>query len=215
MLRKPFGQLKHFAREGRDGRSQAADRRADVGPLCDLAARDGRAAAAQHDIYITDWRDAKQVPLEDGNFDLDDYVDYLIEFLEVIGERAGGKRPHMLAVCQPAVPALAATALMAADKHPNRPKTLTLMGGPIDTRKAPTAVNTLATQRTHAWFKQNVIATVPYALSGRRAEGLSGLPPARRLHDDEPWQPHGQPLGDVQTSGRRRRRKRRFDARFL
>ena len=122
-----------------------------------------------HDVYITDWRDAKLVPASDGSFDLDDYIDYLIEFLEVIGERTG-ERPHMLAVCQPSVPAFAATALMNADKHRYRPKTLTMMGGPVDTRKAPTAINTLATQRPLSWFKNNVVATVPaiYPASGRK-----------------------------------------------
>jgi poly(3-hydroxybutyrate) depolymerase len=117
------------------------------------------------DVYITDWRDARQVPLSDGRFDLDDYVDYLIEFLETIGAE-GDARPHVLAVCQPSVPAYAAVALMNADKHPNTPRTLTLMGGPIDTREAPTAVNTLATERPHSWFKQNVIATVPGTYPG-------------------------------------------------
>jgi poly(3-hydroxybutyrate) depolymerase len=118
-----------------------------------------------HDVYITDWRDAKLVPTQAGNFDLDDYIDYLIEFLEHVGPGA-----HMLAVCQPSVPAYAAVALMNADKHPCLPRTLTLMGGPIDTREAPTAVNTLATERPRAWFEQNVIATVPmqYPGSGRR-----------------------------------------------
>jgi poly(3-hydroxybutyrate) depolymerase len=119
----------------------------------------------KHDVFITDWRDAKLVPLSDGSFNLDDYIDYLVEFLEAIGPGA-----HMLAVCQPAVPAYAAVSLMNADKHPCRPKTLTMMGGPIDTREAPTAVNTLATQRPHAWFQRNVIATVPmiYAGAGRK-----------------------------------------------
>jgi poly(3-hydroxybutyrate) depolymerase len=109
------------------------------------------------------------VSLSEGSFDLDDYIDYLIEFLELIGTKTG-ERPHMLAVCQPAVPAFAATALMNEDKNPHRPKTLTMMGGPIDTRKAPTAVNTLATQRPFAWFEQNVIATVPmiYPGAGRK-----------------------------------------------
>jgi poly(3-hydroxybutyrate) depolymerase len=121
------------------------------------------------DVYITDWRDAKLVPLADGHFDLDDYIDYLIEFLELIGQKTG-ERPHLLAVCQPAVPAFAATALMGEDHNPYRPRTLTMMGGPIDTRKAPTAVNTLATQRPFGWFEQNVIATVPmiYAGAGRK-----------------------------------------------
>jgi poly(3-hydroxybutyrate) depolymerase len=93
----------------------------------------------------------------------------LIEFLEAIGE-AGGERPHMLAVCQPAVPAYAATALMEAQGNRWRPRTLSLMGGPIDTREAPTAVNTLATERPHAWFQNNAIATVPmiYPGAGRK-----------------------------------------------
>jgi len=93
----------------------------------------------------------------------------LIEFLELIGTKTK-ERPHLLAVCQPAVPAYAATAIMAEDKNPYRPKSLTMMGGPIDTRKAPTAVNTLATQRPFAWFEQNVIATVPmiYPGAGRK-----------------------------------------------
>jgi poly(3-hydroxybutyrate) depolymerase len=111
----------------------------------------------RHDVYITDWRDAKLVPVEAGRFDLDDYVDYLVEFLETIGPGA-----HMLAVCQPSVPCYAAAALMSADGNPARPRTLTMMGGPIDTRQAPTQVNTLATERPYAWFQRNVIATVPY-----------------------------------------------------
>ena len=169
LLRKPFGQLKHFRREG-----------VETGPsLLIVAPMSGHYATLLrgtverllpgHDVYITDWRDAKLVPLSDGSFDLDDYIDYLIEFLELIGERTG-ERPHMLAVCQPAVPAYAATALMNADKNRWRAKTLTMMGGPIDTRKAPTAVNTLATQRAHSWFENNVIATVPmiYPGSGRK-----------------------------------------------
>ncbi|MCJ1883134.1 polyhydroxyalkanoate depolymerase, partial [Pseudomonas nitroreducens] len=87
------------------------------------------------------------------HFDLDDYIDYLIAFLEAIGPNEGQGGTHMLAVCQPSVPCYAAVALMSADKHPCRPKTLTMMGGPIDTREAPTAVNTLATERPHAWFE--------------------------------------------------------------
>jgi poly(3-hydroxybutyrate) depolymerase len=169
LLRKPFGQLKRFYREG-----------INVGPrLLIVAPMSGHYATLlrgtverllpSFDVYITDWRDAKMVPLQDGSFDLDDYIDYLIEFLELIGEQTG-ERPHLLAVCQPAVPAFAATALMNEDRNPWRPKTLTMMGGPIDTRKAPTAVNTLATQRPFAWFEQNVIATVPmiYPGAGRK-----------------------------------------------
>ena len=169
VLRKPFGQLKRFVREGVD----TGPRLLIVAPMSGHYATLLRGTVERmlpgHDVYITDWRDAKLAPVGEGSFDLDDYVDYLIEFLDTIGEKTG-ERPHVIAVCQPAVPAYAATALMNADKAKWRPKTLTMMGGPIDTRKAPTAVNTLATQRPLSWFRQNVIATVPaiYAGSGRK-----------------------------------------------
>src|SRR3954470_18499431 len=169
LLRKPFGQLKHFYREG----IQAGPRLLIVAPMSGHYATLLRGTVERllpsFDVYITDWRDAKLVPLSDGHFNLDDYIDYLIEFLELIGTRTG-ERLHLLAVCQPAVPAFAATALMNEDKNPHRPQTLTMMGGPIDTRQAPTAVNTLATQRPFAWFEQNVIATVPmiYPGAGRK-----------------------------------------------
>ena len=168
-LRKAFGQLKHFRKVDAEGGE----------PLLIVAPMSGHYATLlrgtvarmlpKHDVFITDWRDAKLVPVSDGSFDLDDYIDYLIAFSQTVYELTG-KRPHMLAVCQPSVPAYAATAIMNADKHPARPKTLTMMGGPVDTRKAPTAVNTLATQRPHAWFQQNVVATVPmiYPGAGRK-----------------------------------------------
>jgi poly(3-hydroxybutyrate) depolymerase len=117
------------------------------------------------DVYITDWADARDVPASAGKFDLDDYIDYLVEFLAFIGPDT-----HVIAVCQPSVPALAATAVMNAQAHPARPATLTMMGGPIDTRESPTTVNDLAMNRPIAWFRQNVIATVPlqYRGSGRQ-----------------------------------------------
>src|SRR6187401_1810877 len=146
VLRKPFGQLKHFRREGIEGGPKLLIVAPMSGHYATLLRGTVERMLPGHDDYITDWRDAKLVPESDGAFDLDDYIDYLVEFLETIGERAG-ERPHVIAVCQPAVPAFAATALMNADKAKWRPKTLTMMGGPIDTRKAPTAINTLATQR--------------------------------------------------------------------
>ena len=169
VLRKPFGQLKHFAREGVEGGPSLLIVAPMSGHYATLLRGTVERLLPGHDVYITDWRDAKLVPTKDGRFDLDDYIDYLIEFLELIGERSG-QRANLLAVCQPAVPAYAATALMAAQKNRWRPRTLTMMGGPIDTREAPTAVNTLATQRPHDWFQQNVIATVPmiYPGSGRK-----------------------------------------------
>ena len=171
-LALPFGNLKHFVKSGAEGDAAGP-------PLLIVAPMSGHYATLLrgtvermlpgHDVYITDWADAKTVPLTKGNFDLDDYVDYLIRFLNLIGEKRG-ERANLLAVCQPSVPAFAATAIMAADKAKWRPKTLTMMGGPVDTREAPTAVNTLATQRPHGWFQNNVIATVPmlYAGSGRK-----------------------------------------------
>jgi poly(3-hydroxybutyrate) depolymerase len=169
LLRKPFGQLKHFAREGIDSGPSLLIVAPMTGHYATLLRGTVQRLLPSFDVYITDWRDAKLVPPSEGSFDLDDYVDYLIEFLEHIGETTG-ERPHMLAVCQPAVPAFAATALMNADKNPWRPKSLTMMGGPIDTRMAPTAVNTLATQRPFGWFENNVIATVPmiYPGAGRK-----------------------------------------------
>ncbi|MGH6616762.1 polyhydroxyalkanoate depolymerase [Sphingomonas sp.] len=170
VLRKPFGQLKRFAREGMTGGPKLLIVAPMSGHYATLLRGTVERMLPVADVYITDWRDAKLVPLADGRFDLDDYIDYIVEFLDVIGTSGDGERPHMLAVCQPSVPCYAAACLMSADKHPNRPKTLTMMGGPIDTREAPTAVNTLATERPYAWFEQNVIATIPatYPGAGRR-----------------------------------------------
>jgi len=163
--RKPFGQLKHFKHKG----TKDAPKLLIVAPMSGHYATLLRGTVERmlpgHDVWITDWRDARNVPLEDGHFDLDDYIDYIIGWLEHIGPDA-----HMLAVCQPSVPSYAAAAIMAAAKHECRPRTLTMMGGPIDTRKAPTAVNQHATTRPYAWFQENVIATVPayYPGAGRR-----------------------------------------------
>ncbi len=169
LVRKPFGQLKHFAREGREDGPHILIVAPMSGHYATLLRGTVERLLVHADVYITDWRDAKLVPTSEGRFDLDDYIDYLVEFCEAIGE-SSGERPHMLAVCQPSVPAFAATALMNQDKNPHRPRTLTMMGGPIDTRQAPTAVNTLATERPFSWFEQNVIATVPmiYPGSGRK-----------------------------------------------
>jgi poly(3-hydroxybutyrate) depolymerase len=161
VLRKPFGQLKRFRRHGVEGGPKLLIVAPMSGHYATLLRGTVERMLPGHDVYITDWRDAKLVPLDAGRFDLDDYVDYLIEFLEAIGPGA-----HMLAVCQPSVPCYAAAAVMSAAKNPARPRTLTMMGGPIDTRKAPTAVNTVATERPHAWFQRNVIATVPYSYPG-------------------------------------------------
>ena len=170
VLRKPFGQLKRFRREGVEDGPKLLIVAPMSGHYATLLRGTVERMMPRHDVYITDWRDAKLVPLEEGRFDLDDYIDYLIEFMEHIGGR-----PHVLAVCQPSVPAFAAAALMSAGKHPNRPATLTMMGGPIDTREAPTEVNTVATQRPFSWFKSNVIATVPYLYPGQGRQVYPGF----------------------------------------
>lgn len=165
VLRKPFGQLKRFVREGVTGGPKLLIVAPMSGHYATLLRGTVERMMPGHDVYITDWRDAKLAPLSDGRFDLDDYIDYLVEFLEAIGPGA-----HMLAVCQPSVPSLAAVAIMSARNHPMLPRTLTMMGGPIDTREAPTSVNTMATQRPHAWFEQQAIARVPsyYPGAGRK-----------------------------------------------
>ncbi len=114
-----------------------------------------------HDVYITDWADARMVPSAAGRFDLDDYVDYLIEILRLLGGDV-----HVVAVCQPAVPVLMAVSVMEAEGDDNVPLSMTLMGGPIDTRRNPTAVNNLAQERGIDWFRSNVITKVPFPHPG-------------------------------------------------
>jgi len=165
-IHRPFGDLKKFTHDGLP---------ADAPRLLIVAPMSGHYATLLRGtlermlercvVYITDWADAKYVPIEEGVFDLDDYIDYVIGFLEHIGPGA-----HVMAVCQPSVPTFAATAIMAGRDHPCRPVTLTMMGGPIDTRESPTAVNDHAITKPYVWFKHNVITTVPanYPGEGRR-----------------------------------------------
>ncbi len=166
VLEKPFGSLRHFRH---DGLPEDAPKLLIAAPMSGHYATLLRGTVARMlescEVWITDWADAKLVPMSEGTFDLDDYIDYLIEFLQFIGEGS-----HVLAVCQPSVPAFAATAIMGAEKDPCRPATLTMMGGPIDTRASPTSVNDVAMDRPLSWFENNVIATVPmnYPGSGRR-----------------------------------------------
>lgn len=119
-------------------------------------------AMTQHaEVYITDWADARMVPLSDGRFDLDDYVDYIIDMLHHIGPGT-----HVMGVCQPSVPVLSAVALMESRNDRYAPASMTLMGGPIDTRRNPTAVNLLAEQKGIDWFRDNVIMQVPWPNPG-------------------------------------------------
>ena len=158
-LAKPFCNLVHFKQ------AQAkAHRVLLVAPLSGHHAtllRDTvRSLLPEHEVWVTDWVDARMVPLSDGPFHLADYVDYVREFITLLTDP---QRPdlNVISVCQPTVPVLCAVALMAQDKLPHPPKTMVMMGGPIDARKSPTAVNNLATRKPYSWFEQNVIQRVP------------------------------------------------------
>ena len=167
VLNKPFGDLRRFSHPGL---ADDAPRLLIVAPMSGHYATLLRGTVERmlenSVVYITDWADAKRVPLSEGRFDLDDYIDYVIDFLDHIHGEADGAGVHAMAVCQPSVPVFAATAIMNANNHPAAPKTLTMMGGPIDTRKSPTSVNDLAMERPIEWFRQSVIATVPVQYHG-------------------------------------------------
>ncbi|MGH6859193.1 MAG: polyhydroxyalkanoate depolymerase [Phyllobacterium sp.] len=161
---KPFCNLIHFKR------SLPSKRKADpkilvVAPMsghyATLLRGTVEALLPDAEVYITDWTDARSVPLSDGSFDLDDYIDYIIEMFQALGEDT-----HVVAVCQPSVPVLAAVAIMEAKGDRFAPSSMTLMGGPIDTRKNPTAVNKLAEEKGIGWFRDNVIMSVPWPHGG-------------------------------------------------
>jgi poly(3-hydroxybutyrate) depolymerase len=161
---KPFCSLLHFKRELSPGRP-ADQKLLLVAPMsghyATLLRGTVEALLPHADVYITDWVDARMVPVTEGNFDLDDYIDYVIEMLHELGPGA-----HVVGVCQPSVPVLAAVAVMEARNDPMAPASMTLMGGPIDTRINPTGVNKLANEHPLEWFRDNVIMTVPFPQPG-------------------------------------------------
>ena len=171
-LQKPFCRLLRFKRFTDD--SQALDTMKEQPTVLVVAPLSGhhstllrdtvKSLLHDHKVYITDWTDARMVPLSEGAFHLDDYVEYVQEFI-----RHCGPRVHVISVCQPTVPVLAAVSLMASRGEPT-PLTMTMMGGPIDARKSPTAVNNLAMNKSHSWFENNVIFRVPgnFPGAGRR-----------------------------------------------
>ncbi len=158
---KPFCNLIHFKRQFPEGIPATNDPKVLIvapmsGHYATLLRGTVAAMLPEHEVYITDWADAREVPLFEGRFDLDSFIEYLIGFIQTLGPQT-----HVIAVCQPAVPALAAAAVMAANDDPMQPASLTLMGGPIDTRRNPTAVNELARNKSIGWFENNVISIVP------------------------------------------------------
>ncbi len=162
---RPFCRLLHFERVFARAPRRPQPKLLIVAPMsghyATLLRGTVEAFLPNHDVYITDWVNAQSVPLAEGRFDLDDYIDYLISMLHMLGGET-----HMLAVCQPSVPVMAAAAVMNADNDPYAPYSMVLMGGPIDTRINPTAVNRLATTRDLEWFRSHVITKVPFPHPG-------------------------------------------------
>ncbi|OUS09124.1 hypothetical protein A9Q96_00135 [Rhodobacterales bacterium 52_120_T64] len=164
----PFCNLLHFKRD-----SESASKRNDpkvliIAPMsghyATLLRGTVEAMLPEHDVYITDWIDCRDIPPSEGDFDLDDYADYLVEFCRTLG--AGGDRPSVMAVCQPGVPMLVSATLMAKNKDSFRPSSITLMGSPIDATQNPQTPNKLATDKPLSWFKKNVVVTVPWPNTG-------------------------------------------------
>ncbi|MGX1305828.1 poly(3-hydroxybutyrate) depolymerase [Amorphus suaedae] len=164
-LEMPFGTLLKFAKDIDTAQPKVLVVAPLSGHFATLLRGTIQTLLKDHEVYVTDWVNARDVPLEAGRFGVEDYIDYLIRFLEEIGPGA-----HILAVCQPCVQALAAVAIMSEDGHPDTPRSMTLMAGPIDVEESPTAVNDLATSKPLSWFEQSVIHRVPgrYAGGGRK-----------------------------------------------
>jgi poly(3-hydroxybutyrate) depolymerase len=165
VMTTPFGSLIHFAKETEVAQPKVLVVAALAGHFSTLLGSTVRALSEHHDVFITDWHNARDVPLAHGAFGFDDYVDHVIDFV-----RAMGTGVHVVAVCQPCPATLAAVALMADERDPATPVSLTLMAGPVDGRISPTAINNLATEYPLSWFRENVIGVVPsrYAGAGRR-----------------------------------------------
>ena len=159
--RTPFATLTRFEKDAKTAQPRVLLVAPMSGHFATLLRGTVRTMLAEHDVYITDWHNARDVGLRHGRFDFDDFIDHVMTFLEVLGPGA-----HVVAVCQPCVAVLAAVAVMAEDGHPATPRSMTLMAGPIDTRINPTAVNRLATSRPIGWFERNLIDSVPMRFTG-------------------------------------------------
>lgn len=165
VLEMPFGRLLRFAADVDTPRPKILVVAPLSGHFSTLLRGTVQTLLRDHEVYITDWINARDVPLSAGRFGVDEYVDYVIRFIEEIGPGS-----HILAVCQPCVQALVAVAVMSEDRHPATPRTMTLMAGPVDPRESPTEVNELAVSKSLAWFENSLISRVPgrYRGGGRR-----------------------------------------------
>jgi poly(3-hydroxybutyrate) depolymerase len=176
---RPFCKLLHFARQFEVNERQRQQKLLIVAPMsghhATLLRGTVEAFLPFYDVFVTDWVDARSLPLSAGRFDLDDYIDYLIDICEILSKERDGIPLHTLGVCQPSVPLFAAVALMEAAESPHAPASMTLMGGPIDTRRSPTKVNLLAQARGSAWFQRHCISTVPLGYHGAGREVYPGF----------------------------------------
>jgi poly(3-hydroxybutyrate) depolymerase len=170
VLTLPFGTLLRFRKEGTEPQPKVLLVAPLSGHFATLLRETARTLLQDHDVYITDWHNARDVSLRHGGFSLDDYITYLMRFTEAVGPGS-----HMVAVCQPCVAALAATAVMAEDDNPAQPRSLTLMAGPVDCRVNPTEVNKLATSKPIEWFAQNLISHVPAPHAGHMRRVYPGF----------------------------------------
>ena len=161
VIQKPFCTFKHFRKDGKLAQPTVLIVAPLSGHHSTLLRDTVRAMLPEHDVYLTDWTDARIVPVSSGAFHLDDYIAYVIEFIQLLGPQV-----HVISVCQPTVPVLVAVSLMAAADDPKSPRTMTMMGGPIDSRRNPTQVNNLATTKPIEWFERNVIYRVPASQPG-------------------------------------------------
>ncbi len=170
IVEKPFCTLLHFERKTKRKDPRVLIVAPMSGHFATLLRGTVEALLPHHDVFITDWHDARHVPQKAGRFNLDDYINYVREFLSLLGPNS-----HVIAVCQPAVPVFAAVALMEADNDPNRPATMTLMGGPIDTRISKTQVTELAEARPLTWFENTVVHEVPFYYPGAHRKVYPGF----------------------------------------
>ncbi len=166
----PFGTLLHFAKDGAMRQPKILVVAPMSGHFATLLRGTVRVLLPDHDVYITDWHNARDVAVKDGAFGFDDYTDHVIRFLEVMGPGS-----HVLAVCQPAVAVLAAVAIMAQSNNRAQPRSMTLMAGPIDTRLSPTKVNKLAQEHPIDWFEKHLIGSVPLRYRGAQRRVYPGF----------------------------------------
>jgi poly(3-hydroxybutyrate) depolymerase len=169
-LATPFGTLLHFKKQIEAVQPRVLLVAPLSGHFSTLLRGTVRTMIAEHDVYITDWHNVRDVALAHGRFGLDEYIEHLISFLETIGPGA-----HVVAICQPCVQVLAAVAAMAQTNNTAQPRSMTLMAGPIDPRVNPTKVNLLANSRSIGWFERNLIATVPWRYGGASRQVYPGF----------------------------------------